>query len=176
VGGPPGDVETVYLGTFRREALEAVGGFDETLVRNQDYELNHRLRQAGFRVFFHPDLQVRYQPRATVRGLWRQYFDYGTWKRHVARIHPGSLRLRQVLPPLFLLALAAGGILAATTELVWPVVVLGALYLAALAEAAIVESGRAGQHDLVLLVMVALAVMHLSWGLGFLVGRRRMAL
>ncbi len=174
VGGEPGDVETVYLGVFRREALDEVGGFDETLIRNQDYELNHRLRAAGYRVYFHPDLRVRYQPRQTLRALWRQYVDYGAWKRRVVALHPSSLRLRQVLPPLFVLTLVAAVVLAVVSGTVWPLIVVAGAYAAALTAGALAAVGSARDTPgLVPLVVVALALMHLAWGLGFLVGRRR---
>ena len=87
-GGDAGPVDTVYLGVFRRAALDQVGGFDEGLVRNQDYELNYRLRQAGGTVWFDPDLKVDYRPRASLGSLWRQYFDYGKGKRVMLRSIP----------------------------------------------------------------------------------------
>lgn len=175
LGGEPGDVDTVYLGVFRREALERVGGFDERLIRNQDYELNHRLRRAGFRVYFHPDLQVRYQPRHTLSGLWRQYFDYGAWKRHVLRRHPSSVRLRQILPPVFVLSLTGTALLAVLAGIVWPFATLLILYAVALTVAALVSGERRRAWYLAPLTAVALMTMHIAWGLGFLVGRRRIA-
>lgn len=167
-GSSPADVETVYLGVFRREALEQVGGFDEGLVRNQDYELNHRLREAGGRVHFHPGLAVDYRPRGSVRALARQYHDYGTWKRVVLRRHPSSLKLRQLVAPVLVLALAGAAVLA----VVWsplPLLVLVVAYLFGL-----LLAGLHAAPDVTLAVptAVALATMHLAWGTGFLVGRR----
>ena len=106
LGGPEGPVDTVFLGVYRKHALLAAGGFDASLQRNQDYELNWRLRQAGHAVWFDPALAVAYGPRKTLASLARQYFDYGRWKRVVVRRHPGSLRLRQALPPLLRVAAA----------------------------------------------------------------------
>jgi succinoglycan biosynthesis protein ExoA len=103
-GGEAGPVDTVYLGVFRRSALERVGGFDETLVRTQDAELNLRIRTTGGMVWFSPELRVRYRPRGSLRALARQYFEYGRWRRVVARRHPGSLRWRQMLAPATVLA------------------------------------------------------------------------
>lgn len=203
VGGPPGDVDTVYLGVFHRDALGEVGGFDERLVRNQDYELNHRLRAAGYRVYFHPDLRVRYQPRTTPRGVWQQYWAYGAWKRHVVIRHPGSLRPRQAGPPLLVLALVLVAILGVTSDSWWPLGVLAGTYLALVLAGAVAASrstpgpaapGRSearpedpgsaapgpGVADQTALggiryapaVAAAVVLMHLAWGLGFLVGRR----
>ncbi len=95
MGGSAGSVDTVYLGVFDRAAAETVGWFDETLIRNQDYELNIRLRAAGGTVWFDPELRVGYRPRGTWSALARQYFEYGWWKAVVARLHPESIRARQ---------------------------------------------------------------------------------
>ncbi|QBI22061.1 glycosyltransferase family 2 protein [Egibacter rhizosphaerae] len=113
-GGRPGPVDTVYLGVFRRAALERVGHFDERLVRTQDAELNHRIRQSGGQVWFHPDLRVAYRPRDSLRGLARQYFEYGRWRRAVVRRHPDSLALRQLAPPAALVGTVAGAALGLT--------------------------------------------------------------
>ena len=104
-GGEPGPTDTVYLGVFRRSALDEVGGFDESLTRNQDYELNVRLRQAGWTVWFDPELEVEYAPRPTLTELWNQYRQYGAWKRRVLRIHPTSVRARQLGPPILVIGL-----------------------------------------------------------------------
>jgi glycosyltransferase involved in cell wall biosynthesis len=102
-GGCEGPVDTVYLGVFDRSAIEAVGLFDERLIRNQDYELNIRLRKAGGTVWFDPALTVGYRPRGTWRDLARQYYEYGYWKAVVLRLHPGSARPRQMIPPIAML-------------------------------------------------------------------------
>jgi glycosyltransferase involved in cell wall biosynthesis len=168
-GGAPGPVDTVYLGTFRRAALDRIGGFGETLLRNQDYELNHRIRRSGGVVYFDPELRVRYRPRRGLGSLWRQYWQYGAWKRHVVRLHPRSLRLRQLAAPAFVLGLAGSVALAATGHGVAALVVPVA-YLALLAGATVVEALRR-RDPAVLLFPAAVATMHLAWGTGFLVGR-----
>ncbi len=169
-GGEPGKVDTVYLGVFRRSALEAVGLFDETLDRNQDYELNIRLQEAGGTIWFEPAMRVTYRPRRSLGALWRQYFQYGTWKRHVIKMHPESTRLRQLVPPLFVIALLVSGLMAFTP---WRplALVIPAAYLAVVLAATVARLIR--NRDLVALLMpVVLATMHVSWGLGFLAGRQ----
>lgn len=104
VGGQEGQVDTVYLGVFDRAAGDAVGWFDESLVRNQDYELNVRLRAAGGTIWFDPELWVSYRPRGSVATLARQYHEYGMWKAEVVLRHPESLKLRQFLPAAQLVA------------------------------------------------------------------------
>ena len=106
-GGDPGPTDTVYLGTFPRAVLDKIGLYDESLIRNQDYELNWRLHEAGEEVWFEPRLRVQYTPRADLLALWQQYFDYGRWKNRVIRRHPASLRPRQLAPPALVVGLSA---------------------------------------------------------------------
>ncbi|MBN2114740.1 MAG: glycosyltransferase family 2 protein [Acidimicrobiia bacterium] len=170
-GGKPGPVDTVYLGVFRRTALERVGGFDEGQVRNQDYELNWRLRQSGGTVYFHPDLAVAYAPRAGLRPLWRQYWEYGTWKRVMLRKHPRSLRWRQLAAP----GLVAGLVWSPAMLLTpwpWAAAPVPGAYLAALLTTAALEAARR-RDSATLALLLVLPTMHFAWGLGFLVGRAR---
>lgn len=167
LGGRPGPTDTVYLGVFRRSELEAVGGFDETLERNQDYELNWRLRQKGGVVWFDPELAVEYRPRSSPEALWRQYFDYGYWKRIVLRRHPGSLRWRQLAAPALVVGL---GVSAALALFDWrKAAVLPAVYAATTAGAGVADLVRR-RDPAALLEPAALWVMHLAWGSGFIAG------
>jgi succinoglycan biosynthesis protein ExoA len=170
-GGDPGPIDTVYLGVFRRSALERVGGFDETLVRTQDSELNLRIRTTGGTVWFSPDLRVRYRPRGSLRALTRQYFEYGRWRRVVARRHPGSLRWRQMVAPATVLACAGGAAVGATGRS-WGWLPLGG-YAAGVAAATIVVGRRLPPAVMARLPGV-FAGMHLAWGIGFLTSPRRL--
>lgn len=168
-GGQPGPVDTVYLGVFRRSVFDRVGWFDERLARNQDYELNIRIRQGGGVVYFHPDLEVVYRPRATLAQLWRQYYDYGVWKRQVARLHPSSLRLRQLAAPLLIVGLVVSAVLAAVGRWGWAAVIPGAwLTLLAVGTVWTVIKRRSAAG---LLFGLAVATMHLAWGFGFMTGQ-----
>ena len=162
-GGMPGLVDTVYLGAFRKEALLAVGGFDERFTRAQDWELNFRLRAAGGSIYFDPRLVVTYRPRSSVNALARQYFEYGRWRRVISRRHEGSLNLRYLAPPctvlLTLLSLILGTFI--STIFLLPALVYALFIL--LASAIIGESlGEVVALPLILLTM------HISWGTGFL--------
>jgi succinoglycan biosynthesis protein ExoA len=163
--GSGGPTDTVYLGTFTRQALEAVGGYDESLIRNQDYELNWRLRQAGLVVWFDPSLEVDYWPRPTLKKLALQYFQYGAWKRRVLWRNPRSLRLRQLAAPGLVLGLL-GSVPCLFFEyrlsLLVPI-----LYLAALLAGSIKERELNKPKEKLALI-TAFAVMHLAWGWGFL--------
>ena len=167
IGGPPGPVDTVYLGVFDRRILETVGGFDEALHRNQDYELNWRLREAGHVVWFDPRLEVTYLPRGSLRSLWKQYHEYGRWKRRMVRRHPESLRLRQLAPPALVVALAGSALVAARVPVVAAAIPVG--YLATTIGAGVVDTVRSGDIAAVG-EPPALWTMHLAWGLGFLRG------
>ena len=166
LGGAEGPVDTVFLGAFRRDALEAVGGVDPTLVRAEDYELNWRLRARGETVWFDPELVVDYRPRSTVRDLAWQYFDYGRWKRVVAQRHPASLLPRHLASPLLLLGLAASPILAAVAGIFWPVAAVPLAYVLTLALGSLAVGIRR-RSGAALLLPLALATMQLSWGVGF---------
>ena len=120
-------MDTVFPGVFRRDALDAAGGFDETLLRNEDQELNWRLRERGETVWFDPELAVNYRPRGTLRALARQYFDYGRWKRVVLGRHPGSWRARQLAAPALVAAL---GVRRRRPEAVLVPVVLATIHVA----------------------------------------------
>jgi succinoglycan biosynthesis protein ExoA len=166
-GGAEGPTDTVYLGVFDRAAIERVGLFEERLVRNQDYELNIRLRQAGGIVWFDPQLSATYRPRGSLRGLARQYFDYGRWKRTVVRRHPRSLRWRQAVPPVVTVAVVAGAVGGLAWRRAW--LVPGA-YGLAVAIAAALTGATVDRRARLLAIF---PTMHLSWGAGFLLGEPR---
>jgi glycosyltransferase involved in cell wall biosynthesis len=170
IGGEAGPVDTVYLGVFRRDVFERFGFFDEGLLRNQDYELNYRIRAGGGIVWFDPGLRVEYRPRSSLSSLWSQYYQYGAWKRVVVKRHPGSTRWRQLVPPVFVLALVASAA-ATATPIRRASFIVPAAYLIALISTTAVEAGRRRTWS-ALLLPVVLPTMHIAWGLGFLVGAR----
>jgi len=168
-----GEVDTVAFGAYRREVFDRIGLFDEQMVRNQDDELNYRLRQAGGRIWLDPAIRSTYYARSTLRSLWRQYFQYGFWKVRVFQKVRGSARLRHWIPPLFALALV-GGLPAA---LIVPV--LRPFYLGGLAWYALISlavscsiAARAGWRNLLQLPL-AFVILHLAYGLGFWAGIAR---
>jgi len=105
-GGVAGHVDTVAFGAYRKSVLEEVGGLDEALVRNQDDELNYRLTEAGWRIWFDPRIRSVYHARSSYGKLFRQYRQYGYWKVFVNRKHGTITTWRQLAPAGFLLALA----------------------------------------------------------------------
>ena len=189
IGGPAGPVDTVFPGVYRRAALEAVGGWDETLLVNEDYALNWRLREQGGTVWFDPALAADYRPRGSLGALVRQYYEYGRWKREMLRRHPRSLRARQLAPPLLLAALAASALPGAAVlpaaagwlaplvpAAAWPDIAAAAAtvplaYLLALLGCSALIGVTRRAPEAVFLPLVA-ATIHLAWAAGFFVGVR----
>jgi succinoglycan biosynthesis protein ExoA len=176
-GGRPGPADSVYMGVYRRSALEQVGAYDESYLRAEDWEMNHRIRQAGGLIWFQPRLSVTYRPRATVRTLAAQYFHYGRWRRVVARQHAGTINLRYLAPPVTVLAMALGlvaGLVGLTASaLSWLSLgfLVPAAYLAGIL-AVTAFAARAVSRRVLLSLPAALVTMHVSWGLGFLTSPR----
>jgi len=175
-GGEEGPAPTVYLGVFRRDALEKVGGFDERFVRAQDWELNHRLRAAGETVWFDPRLGVDYRPRGSYRALARQFYKTGQWRRFVMREYPETASWRYLAPPVATAGVVGGLVLGAVGATIgprWLLVGLAApVGYGAVVAAGAAAAGRglapAARRHLVPVV----ATMHLTWGAGFLRGVR----
>jgi succinoglycan biosynthesis protein ExoA len=181
-GGQAGPVDSVYLGVYRRATIERVGGYDESYLRAEDWELNHRIRLAGGLIWFLPELQISYLPRATVRALAEQYFGYGRWRRVVSRQHAGTISPRYLAPPVAVLAMAAGTLigivgLADGSGWIWPALAAGfalpAAYLAGVLGVA-VTAARLLRPRAVAWLPLALATMHICWGIGFLTSPRRL--
>jgi glycosyltransferase involved in cell wall biosynthesis len=165
-----GEVDTVPFGAYRRELFQRIGRFDETLLTNEDYEFNARVRQAGGRVYLNPAIRSAYFARATFGGLARQYWRYGYWKRRMLQRYPNTLRWRQALPPLFVLSLVLLGIgsLFLPAARVLLALEVG-LYLLILIAAGAARAAQTRDWALLPGLPAAIATMHLAWGAGFLV-------
>jgi len=168
-GGQAGPADTVYLGVFQKSALEKVSGYDERFVRAQDWEMNHRIRKSGGLVYFTPRLSVSYRPRPSLAALARQYFGYGRWRRVVIRENRETVNLRYLAPPAALLGSLVGvlgGIFISPFLFALPFLYVFFLALASLLIKAPVRAR--------LLLPIVLAVMQVSWGLGFLTSRKKL--
>lgn len=163
------EVDTVAFCAYRRDWIDRIGGYDETLQSNEDYEFNSRLRKAGGKIWLDPSLRVEYFPPATLWRLHKQYWRYGFWKARMARRFPETLRWRQFLPPAVLLLgllLLLAGLLAKPF-----LYVLGGIlgvYVALLLVVGVQSAWK--QRDPVVAVGMPLAVatMHMSWAMAFL--------
>lgn len=169
VGGKAGEAESAYLGIFEATALKAVGGYDEKIIRGEDWDLSQRLKAAGGKVWFSPELVVKYWPRSNIKALAWQFYSTGVWRGELTRRAPGKASIRYFIPPAALLLMADLVILAMVQAIPQQALILPiALYLLVLSFA----SGTAKSLDLAdrLAVFVALPVMHLSWASGFWIG------
>jgi glycosyltransferase involved in cell wall biosynthesis len=184
-GGEAGPADTVYLGVYRREAIEQAGGYDETMIVAEDWELNYRIRAGGGLIWFTPELRVIYRPRANLRELARQHFRYGRWRRVVARRYPETVNKRYLAPPVATALNAAGcvlgiiglaGIAAQAPAVGYMtfgfVVPLG--YLAGITTVAAVFA-RDQPLGVRARIPLVLAAMHTCWGAGYLTSPRRFA-
>jgi succinoglycan biosynthesis protein ExoA len=167
-------VDTAYLGAWRRSVFEKVGLFDEEQVRNQDDEFNYRLRAQGGSIMLVPSIKSIYYSRATPQSLWRQYRQYGEWKVRVMQKHPREMQFRQFVPPLFVLSLAVLSVMSTFSRV--GLVALAALlcaYLAANVSASIMACRRSKWWRFLPLLCGAFGVLHLAYGSGFLWGLLR---
>ena len=171
-------VDTVPFGGFRRSHWRKIGGYNEQLLVNEDYELNYRTRQAGGSVVLDTAIRCEYFARASLAALARQYFRYGWWKGRMLRQHPRSIRLRQAVPALFLPVWVLLGVAAAVFPTVRPAVAaLLAGYFAVLTTAGI--HAAAGRWRLVVPAAAAFLTIHSAWSAGissfFLTGASALA-
>lgn len=165
-----GELDTVVYGCWRRETLLQLGLFDEELVRNQDDELNLRLRRAGGRIWQSSRIRSWYRPRSSLAALFRQYLQYGYWKVRVIQKHGRPASARHLVPVIFVLGAAAGWL----GGLIHPA--LGLVYASALGLYAILSlifSARAAATagwDLFPLLPAVFFAYHVSYGTGFALG------
>ncbi|MET0304577.1 MAG: glycosyltransferase family 2 protein [Microbacteriaceae bacterium] len=178
-GTAEGEAESAYLGVMRRAVLDDVGLFDESIRRGEDWELNLRMRRAGYRVWFDPSLSVTYWPRESWHRLVRQFFATGRWRGELVRRYGRGNSLRFFAPPLLVGALVAAvvvGVLQATGVIAgWWALAASVVYLPIAAYALLViavalgPGGGTGWRDK-LWTAAVLPSMHLSWGAGFVIG------
>jgi len=162
-------VDTVPFGAFHRSLIERIGRYDETLLTNEDYEFNTRVRQSGGTVWLDPAICSVYFARPNLAALARQYWRYGYWKLRMLKRYPHTLRWRQALPPLFVLSLILGGFLAIGFSFFrWLLMVELILYGLTLLAVGIQLARKKKDPALILGVPVSIAVMHISWGSAFL--------
>lgn len=166
VGGDAGPAESAYLGIYRREWLDRVGGYDEAVGRGEDWDLCQRIIAAGGLVWFDPRLSVTYWPRSSIEAVGRQFYSTGVWRGHLTRMDRHRTPVRYYAPPATVVALVAGTALGISGHRVGWAAPAGyaALILGAAASAGgLPVPARAA-------LTAVLPTMHLAWGAGFLRG------
>jgi len=168
VGGQAGPSDSVYLGVLRKEILEKLGGFNEKMIRGQDWELNLRIRNAGEVVYFDPRLEVTYYPRASLAKLAKQFFDTGAWRAQLTKTHLARANPRYFAPPVAVLAIVLGLAIFLSGFGGFLDLIPIAGYLLGLLAAAITARGLSFAARIN--ILVALPTMHFCWGTGFISG------
>lgn len=164
-------VDTVPYGSYKRELFNQIGLFDETLLANEDYELNTRIIQSGGKIWLDPKIRCVYFARSSLRALSQQYYGYGYWKFQMLKRYPETLRWRQALPPAFILGL----LLLLLAGIFWkPALILFAialgLYLLVLLGVGIHMASKKSDILMIIGIPLAIITMHFSWGAGFIAG------
>jgi glycosyltransferase involved in cell wall biosynthesis len=164
-----GAVDTVPFGSFRRSLIERIGAFDETLLSNEDYEFNTRVRESGGTVWLDPAIRSVYFSRSTLKKLAVQYWRYGFWKLKMLRRYPHTLRWRQALPPVFVFILFVLIVLSLFVGLARYILAAQVLfYFIALGSAGLKLAIEKGKGFILIGLPLAIMTMHIFWGAGFL--------
>lgn len=164
-GTRPEDVEHVPFGAYPTEVVRSLGGWDERLRVNQDFEFDHRVRKAGLRILFDPQLRIAWECRQSIPDFFAQYRRYGRGKVYVARLHPGSVRLRHLAAPALVASYATAPFIAMRRPR--PTALFIALYPSALLVASLSTTRRLNDLKARRWVPAAFVAMHFGWGLGF---------
>lgn len=159
------DVDSVYLGAYRRSAFERVGGYNSALLRTEDDDLNARIRDAGMRIRLDPDIRSTYLGRNRLGEIWRQYQGYGYWKVALATIRPSSIRLRHVVPLAFVAGIGGLAVASVITGRPLLLIVIAPYVLGAAGTALIAPATDWKERAL---LPVVLATMHIAYGWGSL--------
>jgi succinoglycan biosynthesis protein ExoA len=171
VGGAMGEVDTIPFGAYRRDVFDRLGGFNESVPVNEDYEWNYRVRKSGGKIVYSPEIRSQYFSRGTIPAMIRQYFMYGRQKAVMLSFHPESLKLRQAIPALFLPSLALGFFAGFLWKPLWFLSVGELLlYLSFAVFFSAWDAMRRRQGEFLFSLPPIFLLIHIFWGLGFWVG------
>ncbi|MCH2235080.1 MAG: glycosyltransferase family 2 protein [Crocinitomicaceae bacterium] len=161
--------DTIGTPMYRKSTFDKIGLFDDSLVRNQDDELNYRLTKAGGKIYLNADILIKYYVRASFGKLFRQYFQYGYWKVFVGKKHKAFTNIRQLIPLIFVLGLIFGAVLSLIIPNFWYLYTLG---LALYTMGALMFGMKAAKQDAGkgFNVAIVFPVLHISYGWGYLRG------
>jgi len=162
------EVDTVAFGAFHSSLIDRMGGFDESLLTNEDYEFNVRIRKAGGKIWLDPEINASYISRSTLKTLASQYWRYGFWKLRMLIRYPETIRWRQ-LAGLFVLSWLVWGIFSIWFPWArWLLLAQAVIYIGSLLIAGAKAVLDTGKSYLFIGLPLAISTMHFSWGTGFL--------
>lgn len=164
------EVDHLPFGAYPVELVRRIGGWNEQLVANEDFEFDYRLRQAGRRLLFDPSIVIHWHCRQSIRDLYRQYRRYGRGKVDVVQLHPESMRVRHVAPPALVAWITVGALLSVRRP-TWSLGMV-APYALAVAAASVQTARRLESSYDRVYVPLAFVAMHVGWGVGFWSGVR----
>ena len=170
--GPPQEaVDTVAFACFRKSTWTELGGYNESLHTNEDYDFNYRVRRSGRPVILDRGGHCDYFARTTLGALASQYVRYGGWKAEMIRLHPGSIKLRHMVAPVFVASIIVLAIAGIFWQPAWWLLLaeLGAYLLCALVAGIQAAKKSSGGLGMVLVMPLVFATIHLTWGSSFLV-------
>lgn len=168
VGGEKAYVDTVAFGVFRKSVFEEIGGYDESLDRNEDDDLSFRIIKAGYKILYSPEIRSSYYVRGSLSKLYNQYYQYGYWKVYVGKKHKAITSVRQLVPVIFVLGLLLGGIMSLLIPFFWMIYLIGiGLYVSGSILAGFIASEKKSRF---LNVTLVFWVLHLSYGWGYFRG------
>lgn len=174
-------VDTVPFGAFYKSLWQELDGFDEQLLANEDYDFFYRARALGKRILLDPTEHSIYFARPTLKDLAIQYARYGGWKAQMLKMHPRSIKPRQMAAPAFVLSILFLPLLGAFwSPALWLLVAILIAYAGLALLSAFRQTRKENQQDgkenglvLVGLIAVAFFVIHVAWGGSFLLGLLR---
>lgn len=163
-----GYCDTVPFGTFKRETFLKYGLYDERLIRNQDYELNYRIRKSGGKIYLNSDIELTYYCRNTISGILKQSYENGKWNVITSKLCPGSMSIRHFIPLFFLLSLMILPILMVFTSVFgWLFAIELGLYFTL---ATLFSIKIASKVSKTFLILILFPIFHISYGWGSLFG------
>ena len=169
ISSTAGEVDTVPFGAFKKELIAKIGFYNEELLTNEDYEFNYRIRSMGGKIWLDPSIRATYYSRPTIKALIKQYWRYGFWKARMLIKYPSSIRLRQAIPPLFVISLIFLPIFSLINLLFLYLFLLEiSFYLIVLLIAGILESVKRNDFFIMLPLPIIFFTMHFSWGLALI--------
>jgi succinoglycan biosynthesis protein ExoA len=167
-------VDTVPFGVFRKSLWTEVGGFNEQLLANEDYDFHYRIRQRGGRILLDTSGHSLYFARPTIKELARQYFRYGTWKAQMVKLHPRSLRLRHLVAPVFVASVLLSALVGFWWRPAWLALLAVVVPYALLSLVCAVQlATRARDLRLTPIISFTFLLIHAAWGSSFLLGLLR---
>ncbi len=164
-------VDTVPFGAFHKSLWEDLGGFDESLLANEDYDFNYRVRKMGGMILLDIAAYCDYFARPLLSDLASQYFRYGRWKAQMLKLHPESIRARQLVAPAFVIALVFFALLGFFwPPSLWMLLITVLAYFSFALAFSLQLARREGDNNVIGSLPIVFLAIHLSWGIGFLFG------